>query len=213
MTSGFFITFEGTEAVGKSTQIQLLSANLRLAGIEPLLLREPGGTSVGEEIRNLVKHNPRCVGMSPQAELLLMSASRAQLVEEVLRPQLANGRVILCDRFYDSTIAYQGYGRGLNLSEVRAAIELAIGNVRPNLTVLLTLSDEVRQARLSCRASKEGTTWDRMEEAGREFFKRVEYGYDQLALKEPERIKRVRADGEPEAIAQEILKLVRSAKP
>ena len=134
---GLFITFEGTEGCGKSTQVELLAQRLRALGYRVRALREPGGTPIGEEIRHTLKHSQANVAMTPETELLLMNASRAQLVREIIRPALAAGEIVVCDRFYDSTLAYQGYGRGLDLQIVKSAIDFAIGNTRPNLTLLL----------------------------------------------------------------------------
>src|SRR5881392_1518286 len=134
---GLFITFEGTEGSGKSTHIQLLSEPLRAAGRIVRVLREPGGTPIGEEIRHTLKHSAQNQAMQAETELLLMNASRAQLVREVIRPALAAGEVVLCDRFYDSTTAYQGHGRQLDLNIVRAVIDFAVGDTRPHLTLLL----------------------------------------------------------------------------
>src|ERR1044071_2238878 len=120
---GFFITFEGNEGCGKSTQVELLARRLRALGHRVRVLREPGGTPIGEEIRHTLKHSKNNHAMTAEAELLLMNASRAQLVREIIRPALADGEVILCDRFYDSTTAYQGYGRQLDLKMVRAIID------------------------------------------------------------------------------------------
>src|SRR5678816_1828412 len=131
---GLFITFEGTEGGGKSTQIQILAERLRQRNVAVRMLREPGGTPIGEEIRHTLKHSEVNHGMTPAAELLLMNASRAQLVREIIRPALAAGEIVLCDRFYDSTTAYQGHGRGLDLQMVRNVIEIAVGNTRPDLT-------------------------------------------------------------------------------
>jgi len=114
-----FITFEGTEGCGKSTQIELLASQVHGLGYRVRVFREPGGTPVGEEIRHTLKHSKNNAAMTPEAELLLMNASRAQLVREVIRPALASGEIVLCDRFYDSTTAYQGYGRGLELALVK----------------------------------------------------------------------------------------------
>src|SRR6185503_1982228 len=136
--TGRFITFEGTEGGGKTTQIALLAERLRKAGHTVRLLREPGGTPIGEEIRHTLKHSAQNEAMTAEAELLLMNASRAQLVREVIRPALAAGEIILCDRFYDSTIAYQGYGRGLDLAHVQTVIDFAVGKTRPDLTILLS---------------------------------------------------------------------------
>src|ERR1041384_7188948 len=170
---GLFITFEGTEGGGKSTQIQLLAEHLRSLGRPVRLLREPGGTPIGEEIRYLLKHSDANHAMTPEAELLLMNASRAQLVREVIRPALAAGEVVLCDRFHDSTTAYQGYGRGLDLPLVKSVIDFAVGATRPDLTLLLMISSTVSEQRRATRAIASGPVRDRFEEADRAFFERV----------------------------------------
>ena len=131
MPKGLFITFEGTEGCGKSTQVELLAQRLSALGHRVRTLREPGGTPIGEEIRHTLKHSKDNEAMTAQAELLLMNASRAQLVREVVRPALAAGEIIVCDRFYDSTTAYQGYGRQLDLKMVQAVIDIAVGETRP----------------------------------------------------------------------------------
>src|SRR5207237_9432373 len=127
-------TLEGTEGGGKTTQIALLAQRLREAGRTVHLLREPGGTPIGEEIRHTLKHSEQNRAMTAEAELLLMNASRAQLVREVIRPALQAGEIVLCDRFYDSTVAYQGYGRQLDLKLVQTTIDFAIGKTPPDLT-------------------------------------------------------------------------------
>src|SRR2546430_9356169 len=137
--NGLFITFEGTEGSGKSTHIQLLAERLRTMNKTGRVLREPGGTPIGEEIRHTLKHSQQNHAMTAEAELLLMNASRAQLVREVIRPALAAGETVLCDRFYDSTVAYQGYGRQLDLKLVKAIIDVAVGETRPDLSLLLTV--------------------------------------------------------------------------
>src|SRR5678816_3975862 len=124
---GLFITFEGTEGGGKSTQIRILAERLRQGNLAVRVLREPGGTPIGEEIRHTLKHSEVNHGMTPEAELLLMNASRAQLVREIIRPALSVGEIVLCDRFYDSTTAYQGYGRELDLAKVQQIIDFAVG--------------------------------------------------------------------------------------
>src|SRR5438445_12871950 len=147
MPQGRFITFEGTEGAGKTTQIQLLAERLRQLGQIVRPVREPGGTALGEEIRHTLKHSPQNAGMTPETELLLMNASRAQLVREVIRPALAQGEIVLCDRFYDSTIAYQGYGRQLDLAKVQTMLDFAVEDTRPHLTLLLEVPLEVSEAR------------------------------------------------------------------
>src|SRR5438552_6838460 len=133
---GVLITFEGTEGSGKSTHVQLLAERLRTAGRTVRVLREPGGTPIGEEIRHTLKHSQQNHAMTAETELLLMNASRAQLVREIIRPALAAGETVLCDRYYDSTIAYQGYGRGLDLKTVDRVINLAVGETRPDRTIV-----------------------------------------------------------------------------
>jgi dTMP kinase len=206
--SGLFISFEGTEGSGKSTQISLLAARLRALGHEVRTLREPGGTPIGEEIRHTLKHSKSNAAMTSEAELLLMNASRAQLVREVIQPALANGEIVLCDRFYDSTTAYQGYGRQLDLAMVKAIIDVAVGKTRPDLTLLLQVPPEVSRERLLTRQSTLPFMRDRIEEADRDFFERVAQGYQDIAAAEPQRIKTVPADGKLEAIAQAIWNLV-----
>src|SRR5580765_4041044 len=132
---GLFVTFEGAEASGKSTQIALLADHLKKMGRHVRTVREPGGTPIGEEIRHTLKHSSNNQAMTPEAELLLMNASRAQLVREIIRPSLHAGEIVLCDRFYDSTTAYQGYGRQLDLKMVSSIIDSAVGETRPDLTL------------------------------------------------------------------------------
>jgi len=205
---GLFITFEGTEGSGKTTQIIALGNRLRSVGISVRTLREPGGTPIGEEIRHTLKHSKDNAGMTPEAELLLMNASRAQLVREVIRPALASGETVLCDRFYDSTIAYQGYGRQLDLKMVRSVIEVAVGATHPDLTLLLVVPQDLSEVRQRARQASLSFVRDRMEEAGREFFERVETGYRALAAGEPERIRMIDATGSVDETAIMIWKEV-----
>jgi dTMP kinase len=191
---GLFITFEGTEGSGKSTQIALVAKRLRSRGHTVRELREPGGTPIGEEIRHTLKHSKDNAAMTPEAELLLMNASRAQLVREVIRPALARGEIVLCDRFYDSTFAYQGYGRQLDLKMVRAVVEIATGGTCPDLTLLLLVSQEVSEQRQKARQSSLPSLPDRMEQAGRDFFARVAEGYRKLAAEEPGRVRVIDAN-------------------
>ena len=193
---GLFITFEGNEGSGKSTQIQLLAERLRKLGRAVRVLREPGGTPIGEEIRHLLKHSDANHAMTSEAELLLMNASRAQLVREVIRPALAAGEIVLCDRFYDSTTAYQGHGRQLDLEKVRAVIDFAVEQTRPDLTLLLEVPIEVSEAR---RQSREAVR-DRIEEADRAFFERVHQGFRQIASAEPKRVRLIDATKSVEAV-------------
>ena len=205
---GLFITFEGTEGCGKSTQVALLAERLRSLGKVVRTLREPGGTPIGEEIRHTLKHSHDNHAMTAEAELLLMNASRAQIVREVIRPALEKGEIILCDRFYDSTTAYQGYGRQLDLKMVQAIIDVAVGDTRPDLTLLLQVPAHVSAERLRARQATMSFVRDRIEEADRSFFERVAQGYDALAAAEPKRVRRVDASGTSEAIAAAIWSLV-----
>ncbi len=175
-----FITFEGPEGSGKSTQAQLLSAYLTQRGWPVLLTREPGGTALGDYLRRLLM-NATEVAINSRAEVLLFSAARAQLVAEIIRPALAAGRVVICDRFADSTIAYQSFGRGLALAEVRRVVEFASDGLRPDLTVLLDLPPEEGRRR------KGAELGDRFEDEAPEFHRRVRQGYLALAAAEPAR--------------------------
>ncbi len=203
---GLFITFEGTEGCGKSTQVGLLADRLRSMGCFVRTLREPGGTPIGEEIRHTLKHSHQNHAMMPEAELLLMNASRAQLVREVIRPAMAAGEIILCDRFYDSTIAYQGYGRGLNLATVRQVIDLAVGEARPDLTLLLQVATEVSEGRRLARQPNlpMDIQRDRFEENDRAFFERVALGYKAIAETEPNRVRVIDASSSVEDVRRSI---------
>jgi dTMP kinase len=221
--SGTFITFEGTEGGGKSTQIQILADRLRADGRVVRVLREPGGTPIGEEIRHTLKHSEANHAMTSEAELLLMNASRAQLVREVIRPALKAGEIVLCDRFYDSTTAYQGYGRQLDLERVKAVIDFAVGDTRPDLTLILDVSVEVSEARrlsrqgklLNAQVASAGANpvyreplRDRMEEADRGFFERVQQGFQAIAAAEPERVRMVDAISDLEDVSRKIWEIV-----
>jgi dTMP kinase len=207
--SGLFITFEGTEGSGKSTQIDILAQRLHEEGYIVRKFREPGGTPIGEEIRHTLKHSNANHAMTAETELLLMNASRAQLVREVIRPALAGGAIVLCDRFYDSTLAYQGHGRGLDLGMVRNIIDCAVEKTRPNLTLLLLVPVKVSEARRKARLLPGlETVRDRMEEADRGFFERVEAGYQQLASEEPERVRSIDATVSQQEVSREIWAVV-----
>lgn len=190
MSGGYFITLEGTEGTGKSTQIALLAERLRAQHRAVRLLREPGGTPIGEEIRHTLQHSKDNSAMTPEAELLLVCASRAQLVREVIRPSLAAVEIVLCDRFLDSTVAYQGYGRQLDLGWVKNIIDFAVGDTRPHLTLLLHVPPAVSEMR---RASRKSDARDRIEEAGKAFFERVERGFLSIAAADAKRIKLIDA--------------------
>jgi dTMP kinase len=210
---GTFITFEGTEGCGKSTQISLLAERLRALGHRVRTLREPGGSLIGEEIRHTLKHSQQNHAMTAETELLLMNASRAQLVREIIRPALAAGEIVLSDRFHDSTTAYQGYGRELDLEKVRAVIDFAVGETRPDLTLLLTVSSEISELRLAMRQSSLPFMRDRMEEADKKFFERVARGYEKIVATEPQRIKMVNAEPTVDVVCEKIWNLVQPILP
>jgi dTMP kinase len=185
-----FITFEGLDFSGKTTQANLLIAQLkgllRARSDQPQqlnLIRDPGGTRISERIRDVLLDSGN-LEVSEMTELFLFSASRSQLVKEVIAPALARGEIVVCDRYYDSTTAYQGYGRGIDLEVVRAVNKAAAQGVDPDVTVLVDITVE----EIARRKSKAGVPFDRMESAGREFYERVSAGYRELAEQEPDRV-------------------------
>ncbi len=185
--SGLFITFEGGEGSGKTTQLKALLAGLRGAKIEAIETRDPGGTAVGKQIRELLLDREQ-VRMEAVAELFLYEASRAQLVAEVIRPALAQGRVVLCDRFCDSTVAYQGYGRGLDLNLIAQLNTVATGGLAPDLTFLLDLEPGQGLERASQREQQLRQRQDRMERELLAVHQRVRDGYRAIAAAEPGRV-------------------------
>lgn len=203
MAAGRFITFEGGEGCGKSTQIRLLAERLRAVGKEVFLTREPGGTALAEKIRSLVREESDDPPNS-RAETLLFIASRAQVVENVIRPALASGTWVLCDRFADSTFAYQGYGRGLDLDELKRINSFATGGLEPDRTILLNVSPEVSAKRMRAREAATNTDADRMEKAGDGFHARLRQGFLELAAAEPERFAVIQADGSVEEVEEAV---------
>lgn len=201
MQRGKFITFEGSEGCGKSTQIARLVDLLESGGLRVVRTREPGGTVVGEKIRHLLQHDPEVEMMCDESELLLFAASRAQLVREVIEPALARGAWVVADRFCDSTTVYQGIGRGLNLSAVEQVNEFAMGSLRPDLTILLDLDAAIGHARA---VGPGGETGDRIEAMPMEFFERIRSGYLALAKAEPERIMVIDASRDIASVAETI---------
>ncbi|NCA33111.1 dTMP kinase, partial [Adlercreutzia muris] len=180
---GLLITFEGGDGAGKSTQIRFLARLLEGAGREVVCLREPGGTAVGEALRRVVL-DPAHGAMSDRAELLIYEAARAQIVDEVIAPALARGAVVLCDRFFDSTVAYQGAGRGLDGAFIAAANRFACDGLVPDATILLVAPEEAVRSRMGRRGGA-----DRLERAGDAFHSRVAEGFAALAAAEPERVR------------------------
>ncbi|MDO5734010.1 MAG: dTMP kinase [Eubacteriales bacterium] len=202
--AALFISFEGIDGCGKTTQLQYLNQALKAEGYQTLCLREPGGTAVSEEIRELLLAKEE-LAIDARTELMLFLAARSQIVVEQIKPALEAGVIVLCDRFADSTMAYQGYGRGLELSEIRELNNFACRGLSPDLTLLLDLSKEQFMARLSKREASEKNRFDN---ESVEFLSRVHQGFAELAEQEPERIKRVSTARDKELSRQEILRLV-----
>ena len=199
-----FITFEGPDGGGKTTQLKLLASALREEGREIVTTREPGGTEIGDQIRAVIM-NMKNKAMDPRTELLLFNASRAQLVEELIRPSLAAGKAILCDRYADSTMAYQGYGHGLDKDELRRLLNFATGGLKPDLTLLFDISAE---AGLKRRLSNHDE-WNRMDDYALQFHERVRGGFLELAAADPERWVVIDADRDPGVIHAEVLDIVK----
>jgi len=201
---GFFISFEGPEGGGKSTQTDRLASTLAERGYNVWTTREPGGTRVGEMVRTILL-GPKVKELSPWAEALLFTAARAQLVEEVIRPRLQRGEVVMTDRYADSTLAYQGYGRGLDLDRLGRLQNDATGGLKPDLTLLLNLPIEAGLARIPPRAQ------DRLDREASSFHHRVHDGYRRIAAADPERWREIDASADPERVSAAILEYVTQA--
>jgi len=200
LTRGAFVTFEGIEGAGKSTQIGLLCDFLRLSSIEHVRTAEPGGTAIGEEVRKIllsVEH----AGMTPVAELLLYAAARAQHVGEVIAPALNRGLVVVCDRFSDSTMAYQGFGRGLNRALIEEIDRISTGGLTPDLTILLDVGVESGLAR-----NRAANKRDRLELEAVVFHERVRDGYHRIMREQPGRVKMVDGAMSIEGVSEEVKK-------
>ena len=205
---GKFITLEGPEGSGKSTQAKTLIRRLAGCGIEAVYTREPGGTAIGEEIRNILQHNQAGEAPCERTELLLFEASRNQLVEKVIRPHLEKGKWVICDRFIDSTTAYQGYGRGLPVEEIQAINRFAANGIVPDLTLLLDLDVATGFERIAQRYLALGESADRFEKEDRSFHERIREGYLKLAKEDPKRFRIINATKKPAAVATAIWETV-----
>lgn len=196
-----FITFEGLDASGKSTQAELTAERFRESGENVIVIREPGGTELGEKVRSILLDVNSTI--EPAAEVFLFSAARAQLVREVIRPALTRGEIVICDRYVDSTTSYQGYGRDISLESIHAVNRLAIEDVIPDLTFFIDISiDEIER-----RQRAAGIHTDRMERAGRDFFERSRKGYYELSRSE-KRLKIISGERSPENIFSEIWSVI-----
>ena len=203
--AGLFISFEGTEGCGKSTQLKALAARLQAAGRAVVQTREPGGTPLSEAIRQLLQHDPAGEAMCPEAELLLFAAARAQHTRKCIQPALAANQVVLCDRFIDSTTVYQGVARALASDTVAAINQFAMGTTRPDLTLLIDLAPEIVMERVKARGTGE---LDRMERETLAFFQAVREGYLRLAATEPNRFIVIDGNQAPETLESEIWDVV-----
>lgn len=197
MSKGFFITFEGADGCGKTTQLQLVKQYLEEKGFDVVTTREPGAKGLGVKIRELLLHYDGDV--APMCEAFLFLADRAQHVEQLVKPAVDSGKIVLCDRHIDSTIAYQGYGRGKDIDELTYLNNLATGGIKPDLTLVFDVSTEISQSRV-------GDEKDRMESAGVEFHKKVRNGYLEIAKNEPERVKIINANNSIEQVFEDTKK-------
>ena len=199
-----FITFEGPDGSGKTTQVAPLSEFLTQLGFQVLITREPGGTVIGDQIRQVLA-DLKNTGMHPRSETLLFLAARAQLVEQVIKPHLAEGHVVLCDRYADSTMAYQGYGHQNDLDQISSLINFATGGLKPDLTLLLDVGAEA-----GLKRKVEGNEWNRLDAYSLEFHQRVRHGYAELARAEPERWFVIDADQPADRVQEAIRQVVQS---
>jgi dTMP kinase len=199
-----FITFEGSEGCGKTTQVKRLAIHLEKIGFAPDVFREPGGTPIGEAIRHLLQHADENHAMTPEAELLLFEASRSQLVQEKIQPALKRGDWVICDRFFDSTSVYQGAARKLDSRLVQRLNSFVAGNCVPDLTFLLDVDRATARSRLSARKIR-----DRMEEQPEDFYERVRNAYHELARRNTERVVLIDGSRQVDEIAAEIWRIVK----
>jgi dTMP kinase len=207
MNHGLFITLEGIDGTGKSTQLRLLVQHLKKRGLAVHITREPGGTEVGERIRKILLASTT-TRLAPLAELALMYAARAQHLQEVIRPALAKGEVVVSDRYNDASLAYQGHGRKLGEETVRAFDRMICARTQPDLTIVLDLPPRVSLKRAQGRESRRKSNQERFELQGMRFHKRVRDAYLAIARKEPRRVKVVQANGPVAEVQAEIRKLV-----
>ena len=198
-----FITFEGPDGSGKTTQMDLLMPFLAVKGLDTVRTREPGGTDIGDQIRSVIM-NMKNKSMHPRSEILLFCASRAQLVEELIRPSLSEGKLVLCDRYADSTLAYQGYGHGLDRDALIRLLDFATGGLKPDLTLLFDISAEAGLRRRLTNHEE----WNRMDDYALQFHERVRSGYLAMAAAEPERWVVINADRTPDEIHAEVVSVL-----
>jgi dTMP kinase len=204
MTRGLFFTFEGPEGAGKSTQIKKFREKLESFGYQIVQPREPGSTPTGELIREILKHRKSGEALSPYCELLLFESARAQLTDNVIRPALERGEYVLCDRFFDSTTAYQGYGRGINVSDIINLNRIATQGISPDLTFLLDLEISEGMKRIRARAPEQEGKKDTFEALEVQFHENVRRGYLEIATQNPSRVKVINANQDSNEVAADI---------
>lgn len=201
MTRGLFITFEGADGCGKTTQLNLLKEYFEKVGKDVVLTREPGAKGLGEHVRKILLNYDGVV--SDRCESFLFLADRAQNVDVIVNPAINEGKIVLCDRHTDSTVAYQGYGRGLDINEINMLNNLATGGMKPDLTLVFDVDIETSMQRV-------GNEKDRMEQSGNEFFNRVRYGYLKIAEQEPDRVKVIDSTQSIEDVHEDVIKIINS---
>lgn len=199
MKRGLFITFEGADGCGKTTQLKLLAEDLMMRGYDVVITREPGAKGLGEKIREILLNYDGDV--SDRCESFLFLADRAQHIDMIVNPAVETGKIVLCDRHTDSSVAYQGYGRGLPVERIKMLNELAVNGRHPDLTIVFDIDVETSMSRV-------GDVKDRLESAGMEFFNRVRNGYLEIAKQEPQRVKVLNAAKSIEEIQKDVKKLV-----
>lgn len=210
---GTFITFEGPEGGGKTTQAKRLLARLTAEGYEVIYTREPGGTPTGEAIREILQYDKAGEPLCDQSEVFLFAASRAQLVRTVIIPALERGAHVICDRFADSTTVYQGYGRGFDIEQMIMINNFAINGAVPDITILLDIEVSSGFDRIASRQRELFQKSDRIEREAREFHERVRLGYLALCSRYPERFRKVQANRDPAEVENDVWKLVQSIIP
>ncbi len=201
MTRGLFITFEGADGCGKTTQLNLLKEYFEKVGKDVVLTREPGAKGLGEHVRKILLNYDGVV--SDRCESFLFLADRAQNVDVIVNPAINDGKIVLCDRHTDSTVAYQGYGRGLDINEINMLNNLATGGIKPDLTLVFDVDIETSMQRV-------GKEKDRMENSGNDFFDRVRKGYLQIAKQEPDRVKVIDSTQSIEDVHEDVIKIINS---
>lgn len=201
MTRGLFITFEGADGCGKTTQLNLLKDYFEKVGKDVVLTREPGAKGLGEHVRKILLNYDGVV--SDRCESFLFLADRAQNVDVIVNPAINEGKIVLCDRHTDSTVAYQGYGRGLDINEINMLNNLATGGMKPDLTLVFDVDIETSMQRV-------GNEKDRMEQSGNEFFNRVRYGYLKIAEQEPDRVKVIDSTQSIEDVHNDVIAIINS---